>query len=74
MVTQSESYPVRLDIDYPESLDRFTTFFRLIWAIPILIILALLTATGGETVVTETGNGYGRAPEGSRAGSGSRPC
>jgi hypothetical protein len=55
MVTQSESYPVRLDIDYPESLDRFTTFFRLIWAIPILIILALLTATGGETVVTETG-------------------
>jgi hypothetical protein len=55
MVTQSESYPVRLDIDYPENLDRFTTFFRLIWAIPILIILALLTATGGETVVTETG-------------------
>lgn len=55
MVTQSESYPARLEIDYPARLDRLTTFFRLIWAIPILIILGLLTATGNETVVTETG-------------------
>jgi hypothetical protein len=55
MVTQSESYPARLDIDYPESLDRVSTFFRLLWAIPILVILSLLTATGNETVVTEAG-------------------
>jgi hypothetical protein len=55
VVTTSEPYAARLDIDYPESLDRLTTFFRLIWAIPILIILGLLTATGNETVVTETG-------------------
>ena len=55
MVTPSESYEARLDIDYPEKLDRLTTFFRLIWIIPILIILSLLTATGNETVVTETG-------------------
>lgn len=55
MVTPSESYEARLDIDYPEQLDRVTTFFRLIWIIPILIILSLLTATGNETVVTETG-------------------
>ena len=48
-------YAARLDIDYPESLDRVTTFFRLIWVIPILIVLALLTATGNETIVTETG-------------------
>jgi hypothetical protein len=53
--TSPESYAARLDIDYPEELDRLTTFFRLIWAIPILIILGLLTATGNETVVTETG-------------------
>jgi len=38
MVTQSESYPARLDIDYPEKLDRLTTFFRLIWVIPIAIM------------------------------------
>lgn len=51
MTTPAESYAARLDIDYPEKLDRFTTFFRLIWIIPIFIILALLTATGNETVV-----------------------
>jgi hypothetical protein len=55
VVTTPDSYAARLDIEYPESLDRLTTFFRLIWAIPILIILGLLTATGNETVVTETG-------------------
>ena len=52
---EPESYAARLDIDYPEKLDRLSTFFRLFWAIPILIILGLLTATGNETVVTETG-------------------
>jgi hypothetical protein len=28
-------YAARLTIDYPERLDRVTTFFRLIWVIPI---------------------------------------
>jgi len=49
-----EPYAARLEIDYPERLDRLTTFFRLIWIIPIAIILSLLTATGNETVITET--------------------
>ena len=48
-------YAARLTIDYPEKLDRLTSFFRIIWAIPILIILSLLTATGNETVATEAG-------------------
>jgi hypothetical protein len=48
-------YAARLSIDYPEQLDRFTTFFRLIFAIPIVIILSLLTATGNDTVVARTG-------------------
>jgi hypothetical protein len=58
VVTQSESYPARLDVDYPEQLDRLTTFFRLIWAIPIVIILSLLSASASSSVttVTETGN------------------
>ena len=42
-------YPARLEIDYPEKLDRLTTFFRLIWIIPIAIILALVSGAG-ETV------------------------
>lgn len=55
MVTSSEPYPARLDVDRPETLDRFTTFFRVIWVIPIFIILALLSGNGDQTVVTETG-------------------
>lgn len=55
MSTNPESYAARLDVDHPDQLDRLTTFFRLLWAIPILIIVSLLTATGNETVVTETG-------------------
>lgn len=50
MTSPSRPYAARLEIDYPEKLDRFTSFFRLIWIIPILIILSLLTATGNETV------------------------
>lgn len=57
MTNQAEAYPVRLDIDYPETLDRFTTFLRLIWAIPIVIVLSFLssTTTSTVTVVAETG-------------------
>src|SRR5690606_21934914 len=39
-------YAARLDIDYPERLNRLTTLLRIIWVIPILIILALLTSSG----------------------------
>ena len=42
-------YPARLDIDYPEKLDRLTTFFRVLWIIPIAIILGLISGAG-ETV------------------------
>ena len=38
-------YPVRFSVDYPaRTLDRATTFFRLIVAIPILIVLGALSA------------------------------
>ena len=55
MATEPGSYAARLQIDYPERLDRVTTFFRLIWIIPIGIILALLLASGGGGTVTEAG-------------------
>ena len=57
MTAPALPYPARLTIDYPEKHDRVSTFFRLIWAIPIVIALTLLTAAGGETVVAQTGEG-----------------
>jgi Domain of unknown function (DUF4389) len=39
----AKSYAARLDIDYPERLNRLTTFFRLIMIIPIAIIGSLLS-------------------------------
>jgi hypothetical protein len=56
MVVQSESYATRLEIDYPEQLDRVTSAFRLIWIIPISIVLAALTASASETVTTVSGD------------------
>jgi Domain of unknown function (DUF4389) len=50
-----QPYAGRLDVDYPDQLVRLTTAFRLIWIIPVAIIYSLLTATGNETVITETG-------------------
>jgi hypothetical protein len=57
VTTQTEPYAARLDIDYPEKLDRLTTAFRLIWIIPIAIVASALsaTATSTTTVVTESG-------------------
>ena len=40
-----EKYPVSLNIDYSDKSNRITVLFRLILAIPILIILSLLTST-----------------------------
>ncbi len=40
------AYAARLDIDYPEKLDRMTTFFRFLWIIPIAIILGLIFNAG----------------------------
>jgi hypothetical protein len=50
-------YAARLEIDRAESLDRLTTFFRLIWVIPIAIVYGVLSASTTDTwtVVTEGG-------------------
>jgi Domain of unknown function (DUF4389) len=68
MTDASLPYAARLEIDYPERLDRLTTFFRVIWIIPIAIILSLLTATGNETVITATGDRIVRTSGGIAAG------
>ena len=55
MAAESAPYAARLQIDYPERLDRVTTFFRLIWIIPIACIFTLLTGSASTRVVSETG-------------------
>jgi hypothetical protein len=39
-----DNYPANLDIKYSDKSDRLTVFFRIFLAIPILIILGLLTS------------------------------
>ena len=68
MVTPQQSYGARLDVDYPEQLDRLTTFFRLIWIIPITIILSLISAASSWTVVTKTGETITQSSGGIAAG------
>ena len=48
MVETSNGYPVSLSVDYPEKLNRLTTFFRIFTVIPILIILTLLTGGSNQ--------------------------
>jgi hypothetical protein len=44
---EQEAYPVRFSVDYPNRpLNRLTTFFRLVVAVPILIVLGTVS---GET-------------------------
>lgn len=46
---KTAGYAARLEIDYPQKLDRMTTFFRILWIIPIAVILGLISGAG-ETV------------------------
>ena len=48
MTTMTTDYPAQLMIDYPERpLNRLSTFLRLIYAIPILILAAFLSGASG---------------------------
>ena len=53
---QAVDYPARVNVDYPDKLDRLTTLLRVPCAIPILIILALITASGAATSSHDSGN------------------
>jgi hypothetical protein len=54
---ETQEYAAQLDIDFPEKLDRVSSVFRLIWIIPIAILLNVLmsNATTTWTVVNEAG-------------------
>ena len=62
------TYAARLAVDYPERLDRATTFLRLIWVIPIAVVLTVLTSTWEQTTVTETGERVATSGGGIAAG------
>jgi len=49
MNEQSTAFPAGLNVDFPESANRLTTFFRIFTVIPIAIVLSLLSggASGG---------------------------
>jgi hypothetical protein len=68
MTTPERTYAARLEIDYPDKLDRFTTFVRLIWIVPIMIVWSALSAVASWTVVTETGETITRNSGGIAAG------
>ena len=57
MSTPSTTYAARLDIDYPPRLNRVTTALRLLWIVPVAVLLNVLSATASSsvTVVTEAG-------------------
>lgn len=57
MTTSQQEYPARLEVDYTEQLDRITTFFRLIWIIPIMLIWGALSSTATSTtkVINDSG-------------------
>ena len=58
-MNNSTEYPARLEIDYPEKLDRLTTFFRILWLMPIAIILGLISGAGETVTRTVILNGAG---------------
>ncbi|MCA9831755.1 MAG: DUF4389 domain-containing protein [Dehalococcoidia bacterium] len=57
-MTGDRPYPARLEIDYPEKLDRLSSAFRIIWAIPILVIIGLLSGGSGGSTTTDAGETF----------------
>jgi Domain of unknown function (DUF4389) len=53
----ASEYPARLTVDYPDQLDRVTTFFRIFMVIPIAIVIGALTAGANQnqTVYYQSG-------------------
>jgi hypothetical protein len=48
-VETTSRYPVQFTVAYPDrQLNRLTTAFRIVWAIPILVILGTLEGEGGS--------------------------
>ena len=42
----SAAYPVRLEADYPDSLSRLSTLFRIVLVLPLIIFVGIITSGG----------------------------
>lgn len=67
-MAKTTSYPATLTIDYPKKLNRLSSFFRIIWSLPILAILFLLSGTGFSSSVNEAGQSVSESTGGILAG------
>ena len=55
MAKSNKAYAARFDVEYVAEHDRTTTFFRMILGIPIVILITVLTASGGGAAMNEAG-------------------
>ncbi len=46
------SFPIRLEVEYPQRLSRLSTFFRLVLAIPVFITVVYLMQAKRRAAVT----------------------
>lgn len=68
-----QSHPVALSIDDPErTLNRLTTFFPIIVAIPILVVISTVSGKGGP--FTRDGGRGGPSSPGRVGSRSSAPC
>lgn len=55
MTSKQTGYPATLNIDYPQTHNRLTAFFRVLWSIPALILLAVLSGEYDNNYMNEAG-------------------
>jgi len=68
MVKKAASYPASLTIDYPPKLNRLTTLFRVVLAVPIVAIFWLLSAVSESEYINEAGETMSQSSGGIVAG------
>jgi len=63
MATDNSKYPVKFDVKYPGNVDQVSSFFRILWSLPIVVLLSILTSPsitftrGHESAVASSGGG-----------------
>jgi Domain of unknown function (DUF4389) len=55
MATTPNLYAARLNVDYPQQLDRVSTLLRLVWIVPIGIIFGLVSAEHSQEIARNSG-------------------
>lgn len=61
----NNQYPAQLEVEYPDQLNRVTTLFRWVLALPVVVLLGILSGDSGEVItVNETGEIVNRASDG----------